>query len=74
MSKFYICTFGCRCNQADSGAIRESLCRKGLEEAASHSDADLVVVNSCTVTQGPTSRCARPCAGFTATIRVLASS
>ena len=51
MSKFYICTFGCRCNQADSGAIRESLCRKGLEEAASHSDADLVVVNSCTVTQ-----------------------
>jgi threonylcarbamoyladenosine tRNA methylthiotransferase MtaB len=51
MSKFYICTFGCRCNQADSGAIRESLCRKGLEEAPSHSDADLVVVNSCTVTQ-----------------------
>ena len=51
MPKFFICTFGCRCNQADSGAIRESLHRKGLEETPNHIDADLVVVNSCTVTQ-----------------------
>ena len=50
MSKFFICTFGCRCNQADSGAIRESLRRKGLAEAANHIDAGLVIVNSCTVT------------------------
>ena len=50
MSRFFICTFGCRCNQADSSAIRESMHRKGLEETASHFDADLVVVNSCTVT------------------------
>jgi threonylcarbamoyladenosine tRNA methylthiotransferase MtaB len=51
MSRFFICTFGCRCNQADSGAIRESLLRKGLLETAGHSEADLVVINTCTVTQ-----------------------
>jgi threonylcarbamoyladenosine tRNA methylthiotransferase MtaB len=51
MSRFFVCTFGCRCNQADSGAIRESLHRKGLLETASHSGADLVVINTCTVTQ-----------------------
>lgn len=50
MSEFFICTFGCRCNQADSGAIRESLRRKGLAEVANHIDAGLVIVNSCTVT------------------------
>jgi hypothetical protein len=27
MSKFSVLTFGCRCNQADSAAIREGLCR-----------------------------------------------
>jgi threonylcarbamoyladenosine tRNA methylthiotransferase MtaB len=51
MPRFFICTFGCRCNQADSGAIRASLHRKGLQETASHIDADLLVVNSCTVTR-----------------------
>jgi threonylcarbamoyladenosine tRNA methylthiotransferase MtaB len=51
MPKFFVCTFGCRSNQADSGAIRESLRRKGFGETPSHSEADLIVVNSCTVTQ-----------------------
>ncbi len=45
-----ICTFGCRCNQADSAAVRESLCRASLQETDSHLDADLIVVNTCTVT------------------------
>jgi threonylcarbamoyladenosine tRNA methylthiotransferase MtaB len=47
---FYIQTFGCRCNQADSAAIRENLCRGSFHEAGAPADADLVVVNSCTVT------------------------
>ncbi|NWG13613.1 MAG: tRNA (N(6)-L-threonylcarbamoyladenosine(37)-C(2))-methylthiotransferase MtaB [Acidobacteria bacterium] len=51
MSKFFVCTFGCRCNQADSDAIRESFCRRSMSEAETHLDAELVVVNSCTVTQ-----------------------
>ncbi len=50
MSKFFVCTFGCRCNQADSAVIRDSLCRHSMGETQSHLDADLVVVNSCTVT------------------------
>jgi threonylcarbamoyladenosine tRNA methylthiotransferase MtaB len=49
--KFYICTFGCRCNQADSAAIRDSLCQKSLQETANRYDADLIVINTCTVTQ-----------------------
>jgi threonylcarbamoyladenosine tRNA methylthiotransferase MtaB len=50
MCKFFIATFGCRCNQADSAAIREGLCRKSHIEKPSYRDADLIVVNSCTVT------------------------
>jgi threonylcarbamoyladenosine tRNA methylthiotransferase MtaB len=50
MSKFFVCTFGCRCNQADSAAIREGLCRLSLTESETHLNSDLIVVNTCTVT------------------------
>jgi len=50
MSKFFVYTFGCRCNQSDSAAMREGLCRKSLEQAEDHRDASLVIVNTCTVT------------------------
>jgi threonylcarbamoyladenosine tRNA methylthiotransferase MtaB len=50
VSKFFIYTFGCRCNQADSAIIREGLCRNSLKEGESPLDAQLVVVNTCTVT------------------------
>jgi threonylcarbamoyladenosine tRNA methylthiotransferase MtaB len=50
MIKFFLQTFGCRCNQADSAAIRGSLCRKSMEETGTPAGADLVVVNTCTVT------------------------
>jgi threonylcarbamoyladenosine tRNA methylthiotransferase MtaB len=50
MPKFHIQTFGCRCNQADSAVIRHGLCGMSLQEAADSRDADLVVVNTCTVT------------------------
>ncbi len=49
--KFYIQTFGCRCNQADSAAIRASLCRRSLREADSQHEAELVIINTCTVTR-----------------------
>ena len=48
--KFFITTLGCRTNQADSAAIRAGLMQQDLEETGSHEDADLIVVNSCTVT------------------------
>jgi threonylcarbamoyladenosine tRNA methylthiotransferase MtaB len=49
-TKFAIRTLGCRCNQADSAAIRDCLCRCSMREVDTHQDADLVVVNTCTVT------------------------
>ena len=50
MPKFSVCTFGCRCNQADSAAIREGLCHRAMTECGGYRDADVVIVNTCTVT------------------------
>lgn len=41
-------TFGCKANQYDTQVLREALGRRGLEETGP--GADLVVVNTCTVT------------------------
>ena len=46
---FSIITFGCRVNQADSLAIEEEL-RAGGATASSSADADVVIVNTCSVT------------------------
>ncbi len=48
--KVYIATFGCRTNQADSASIREDFVTAGYEETTRHEEADVIVVNSCTVT------------------------
>ncbi len=50
MRKFYIATFGCRTNQADSAAIRESFLQSSVEETDQPGDADIIVLNTCTVT------------------------
>ena len=47
--KYSVVTFGCRVNQADSLRIEEDLRARGAEEAPSV-HADLVVVNTCSVT------------------------
>ena len=47
--KYSIVTFGCRVNHADSLRIEEDLRARGGVEAASR-DADLVIVNTCSVT------------------------
>lgn len=46
----YIYTLGCRLNQAESEAIADSFSKSGFTLSAA-GDADLVIVNSCTVTQ-----------------------
>ncbi len=48
--KIYIATFGCRTNQADSASIQEDFVAAGYEEALRPEEADVIVVNSCTVT------------------------
>ena len=47
--KYSIVTFGCRVNQADSLRLEEDLRARGAVETAS-SEADLVIVNTCSVT------------------------
>lgn len=47
--RYAIVTFGCRVNQADSAELEGALRARGGESAHPH-DADLVVVNTCSVT------------------------
>jgi threonylcarbamoyladenosine tRNA methylthiotransferase MtaB len=47
--KYSIITFGCRVNQADSLHLEEQLRRRGAEPSAAE-HADVVVVNTCSVT------------------------
>ena len=50
MSSFHVNNFGCRASQADGAAIESALLAQGLRAAANSSDAQLVVLNTCTVT------------------------
>ena len=43
--KFYIITLGCKINQYESEAIRESWLDLGLEEAETVKKADIVLIN-----------------------------
>ena len=49
--KYHIVTFGCRVNQADSLAIEGQLRERG-GAAASAAEAELLIVNTCSVTAG----------------------
>lgn len=48
--KAKIITLGCKVNQYESEAMLEALLAGGFQEAASGEEADVMVVNSCTVT------------------------
>ena len=50
MQRFHVHNFGCRASQADGAALEAALLEKGLRPAAHAADAELVVLNSCTVT------------------------
>lgn len=47
--RFHIHTYGCQMNERDSEAVAFQLRRRGHEEVAAESDADLVLVNTCCV-------------------------
>ncbi|MGE5111099.1 MAG: tRNA (N(6)-L-threonylcarbamoyladenosine(37)-C(2))-methylthiotransferase MtaB [Acidobacteriaceae bacterium] len=47
---FYLENFGCRATQADGAAIERQLLDKGLARAADFTEAEVVVLNTCTVT------------------------
>jgi threonylcarbamoyladenosine tRNA methylthiotransferase MtaB len=48
--RFFVQNFGCRATQADGAALESLLAGKGFEPAADRAAADLVVLNTCTVT------------------------
>ncbi|MFH1655918.1 MAG: tRNA (N(6)-L-threonylcarbamoyladenosine(37)-C(2))-methylthiotransferase MtaB [Candidatus Omnitrophota bacterium] len=48
--KIKLCTLGCKVNQYESQAIRESFIKKGFNETA-NGKADIYIINTCTVTQ-----------------------
>ncbi|HSU59340.1 MAG TPA: tRNA (N(6)-L-threonylcarbamoyladenosine(37)-C(2))-methylthiotransferase MtaB [Bryobacteraceae bacterium] len=52
MKKVFIQSFGCRASQADGAAIEASLEDRGFSAVRDAAAADLVVVNTCTVTHG----------------------
>ena len=49
---FYIENFGCRATQADGAALERQFLERGLERAGAARDAEIVVLNTCTVTEG----------------------
>jgi len=50
VGKYFVQNFGCRATQADGAALESLLSAQGLEVADVRSGADLVVLNTCTVT------------------------
>lgn len=50
MGTFFIQNFGCRATQADGAALETALERSGLETVRERGQADLVILNTCTVT------------------------
>jgi threonylcarbamoyladenosine tRNA methylthiotransferase MtaB len=50
MTTFYIEQFGCRATQADGAAIERQLRDRGCQATTDSGAADVVVVNTCTVT------------------------
>jgi len=47
---FYVENFGCRATQADGAAIEQQFLTRGLERARALDEAEIVVLNTCTVT------------------------
>jgi len=50
VSSFYVHNFGCRATQADGAAMERDLLGRGLSRAPSAREAEVVVLNTCTVT------------------------
>jgi threonylcarbamoyladenosine tRNA methylthiotransferase MtaB len=52
VSSFYIENFGCRATQADGAALERQFLDRGMGRARTVREAEIVVLNTCTVTAG----------------------
>lgn len=50
MTRFHIETFGCKLNQAESESLQRNLISAGYRPAAAMESADVLIINTCTVT------------------------
>ena len=50
MKKFFIHSMGCKANQFEGSIIKENLEKNGMVEVKNIEDADIYILNSCTVT------------------------
>ena len=50
VATYYVQNFGCRATQADGAAIERQLLDRGLARAGTAGEAEVVVLNTCTVT------------------------
>ena len=50
MTRFFVQNFGCRATQADGAALEAQLAERGLAASQERRDADIVILNTCTVT------------------------
>lgn len=51
MKKYYVKTFGCEMNKADSEKINMILLQSGFIKSLEYKDADLIILNTCSVRQ-----------------------
>ena len=49
MPKFFIKTYGCQMNERDSEQVAHSLLERGYERAVRETEADVVLLNTCSV-------------------------
>jgi tRNA-2-methylthio-N6-dimethylallyladenosine synthase len=48
-NKYWFETYGCQMNKAESEALKNQLDREGWKEAGAETEADLIVINTCSV-------------------------
>jgi tRNA-2-methylthio-N6-dimethylallyladenosine synthase len=56
VKRYHVTTFGCQMNAHDSERIKGLLEELGLGEAPSQDDADVIVLNTCTIREKPDTR------------------
>ncbi|MDR2251315.1 MAG: hypothetical protein LBD98_00530 [Endomicrobium sp.] len=57
MKKYFIHTFGCKVNQYESQLISENFKKNNFERSLKPEDADVIILNSCTVTREADKEC-----------------
>ena len=55
--KFYIETFGCKVNSYESNFVRQSLIKSGFLYTDKIEDANIIIINTCTVTNTADAKC-----------------